>query len=87
MASESCATCRFWDRSDTSQEPVGNCRRRAPAINTELLRAFLPGRNVEWCNLDDYVYEASAFPNTHAKSWCGEFEPSQTAARVEAETA
>ena len=71
---ESCASCRFWDKSDTSSQAIGDCRRRPPQINSELLRAFLPGRNVNWTDLDDYVYEASAFPSAHEASWCGEYE-------------
>jgi hypothetical protein len=71
---DTCASCRFWDRSKTSSEKVGDCRRRGPQINVELLRLHLPGRKVSWDSLDDHVYEASTFPVTHEESWCGEHE-------------
>ena len=72
--SEACSNCRFWDQTTTADEPVGDCRRRAPLVSDELLRLAIPGRGFGWSELDDYVYEASAFPVTAESSWCGEYE-------------
>ncbi|WP_260597839.1 hypothetical protein [Sphingomonas endolithica] len=83
-APETCADCRFWDRyTDAglldSQRRVGDCRRRPPLIiETVLSRSMIVpsfGMQVE---LDEAIepltiYAASAFPVTHEKSWCGEF--------------
>ena len=48
---ETCASCRFWDVYDdpAGLKPgsLGDCRRRAPAINNELLKRTMHGPNVQ----------------------------------------
>jgi hypothetical protein len=76
-----CETCRFWDPSDEPfhKKEIGDCRRNPPLINDTLLRLHLRpptigGAMHEQEELETDIYTASAFPMTHAASWCGRFE-------------
>ncbi|WP_404713168.1 hypothetical protein [Sphingomonas sp. MMS24-J13] len=74
---ERCDTCRFWDpyaRND-GRIVIGDCRRRAPVINVELLRRALPGPSCDqFEDIEANIYVASAWPVTAAESCCGEYE-------------
>ena len=72
---EKCGRCRFWDVYDGDlSKDIGDCRKRAPQISETILARNMPGPMCEWDEMEHAVYAASAFPVTHASSWCGDFE-------------
>ncbi len=76
MSGDHCEGCRFWDRYEGSlSTSVGDCRFNPPAISDVILKAMLPGPRCDPLDEQELsLYPASAFPITHAESWCGRFE-------------
>ena len=62
---------------------MGDCRRNPPRLSETLIaRCMTPPSYSGGVGLEDAMepttlYAASAFPVTHEKSWCGEFENSR----------
>ena len=79
---ESCANCRFWDRSSEAfhKGQIGDCRRHAPRINDVILsrtqrqQTLRSGSDYEGEEMEADIYFASPFPISHEEQWCGEFQ-------------
>lgn len=66
MATERCATCRWWLHEHGGDFMPGQCR-RAPPLTADIRYEHSRGRSViKW-------------PETHHDDWCGEHEPCERA--------
>jgi hypothetical protein len=63
MRADVCGGCRFWQAKSEAEE-MGECRRHPPAIQVIPVRSLTGQVDVR---------PASAFPPSHATSWCGDF--------------